>query len=384
MSYYICWFIKYILTHIQDIVSIISRYIVCTYNACFIHILLDMILIKNIRGYAHSSKSKIQNNNEDKFTNKAMYLHDISAPGLVTKFDTYEDLVKELKLSKSTISKYKDSGKLFRDKYIISSYCTNDLTALEKLRVNKVINGKKVTTDKINKFVSSTKSKSSSRFSFLHFSRIDYSDLFHTLVDVSITLLLIIGITVLYILSLACEEDNMFLDFDCNIDDEEIGSVHQKEVDLEQVDNKIYEKEVKSNQHDNQLVDFKSFLSKFNDKTRSLSIGYENISCDDLTQGIHWNRCIDRCIDRCENSPVTADTSKSLTTVIKDDHMKSLINENEELISRVMKLESKFIISELKRDIQRRSIQSLIDEISVATRHLNESSNINHSRSKTI
>lgn len=338
-----------------------------------------MILIKNIRGYAHSSKSKIQNNN-DKLTSKAIYLHDISAPGLVTKFDTYEDLVKELKLSRSTISKYKDSGKLFRDKYIISSYFTNNPTALEKLQVNKVINGKKITTNKINKFVNDPKSKSSSRFPFLRFSKIDYSGLFHTLVDVSITLLLILGIIVLYILSLACEEDNMFLDFDYNINDEEIDNVHQKEVDLEQVDNRIYEKEVKNNQHDNKLVDFKSFLSRFNDKSKSLGIGYGDVSCDNLSQDTNLNKCL----DKWESPPVTADTNKSLTTLIKDDHMKSLIDENEELISRIKRLESKFIISELKRDIQRRSIQSLIDEINVTTRHLNESSNINHSRSKTM
>lgn len=52
---------------------------------------------------------------------KSVYLYDANTLSLIAKYDRHKDLVEELKISTKTLVKYKDSGKVFRDKYILSS-----------------------------------------------------------------------------------------------------------------------------------------------------------------------------------------------------------------------------------------------------------------------
>jgi hypothetical protein len=55
------------------------------------------------------------------FSGKPIYLYDAKTFGLISKFTKHRDLIKELKISNNTLIKYKDSGNVFRNKYLISS-----------------------------------------------------------------------------------------------------------------------------------------------------------------------------------------------------------------------------------------------------------------------
>lgn len=52
---------------------------------------------------------------------KDVYLYEANTLDLIAKFSRHGDLVKELKISPKTLIKYKDSGLVYKDKYIISS-----------------------------------------------------------------------------------------------------------------------------------------------------------------------------------------------------------------------------------------------------------------------
>jgi hypothetical protein len=52
---------------------------------------------------------------------KSVYLYDANTLSLIAKYDRHKDLIKELKISSKTLVKYKDSGEVLRDKYIITS-----------------------------------------------------------------------------------------------------------------------------------------------------------------------------------------------------------------------------------------------------------------------
>lgn len=52
---------------------------------------------------------------------KKVYLYDANTLVLINKYDKHQDLTKDLKVSSKTLIKYKDSGKVFREKYVITS-----------------------------------------------------------------------------------------------------------------------------------------------------------------------------------------------------------------------------------------------------------------------
>jgi len=52
---------------------------------------------------------------------KPVYLYDANTFELIAKYDKQKSLIEALKISPKTIIKYKDTGEVFRDKYIISS-----------------------------------------------------------------------------------------------------------------------------------------------------------------------------------------------------------------------------------------------------------------------
>lgn len=54
-----------------------------------------------------------------KMFSKNIYLYDANTLKLINKYDKHKDLLEDLKVS--SIVKYKDSGKIFRDKYILTS-----------------------------------------------------------------------------------------------------------------------------------------------------------------------------------------------------------------------------------------------------------------------
>jgi len=53
---------------------------------------------------------------------KSVYLYDANTLSLIAKYDRHKDLIEELKISSKTLVKYKDSGEVLRDKYILSSF----------------------------------------------------------------------------------------------------------------------------------------------------------------------------------------------------------------------------------------------------------------------
>nr|YP_009254051.1 hypothetical protein [Hypomyces aurantius]ANC62737.1 hypothetical protein [Hypomyces aurantius] len=57
---------------------------------------------------------------------KKVYLYDANTLKLINKYDKQMDMTKDLNISSKTIIKYKDSGKVFREKYVITSYELND------------------------------------------------------------------------------------------------------------------------------------------------------------------------------------------------------------------------------------------------------------------
>ena len=52
---------------------------------------------------------------------KTVYLYDAHTSKSISNFSRSGDLVKELNISSKTLIKYKDSGVIFRDKYLITS-----------------------------------------------------------------------------------------------------------------------------------------------------------------------------------------------------------------------------------------------------------------------
>lgn len=52
---------------------------------------------------------------------KSIFLYDANTFNLIAKYDKHKDLMLDLNISSKTVVKYKDSGEVFRDKYIISS-----------------------------------------------------------------------------------------------------------------------------------------------------------------------------------------------------------------------------------------------------------------------
>lgn len=53
------------------------------------------------------------------FFSKSVYLYDANTLTLIARYSKHQDLVKYLGLSPKTLIKYNDSGKEFRNKYII-------------------------------------------------------------------------------------------------------------------------------------------------------------------------------------------------------------------------------------------------------------------------
>ena len=60
-----------------------------------------------------------------KMFNKEVYIYDANTLILVEKYHKQKDVIESLQISPKTLLKYKDTGKVFRDKYIISSFKLN-------------------------------------------------------------------------------------------------------------------------------------------------------------------------------------------------------------------------------------------------------------------
>lgn len=58
---------------------------------------------------------------------KDVYLYDANTLELISKFDKHKDLIQELNISSKTIVKYKDSGLVYKDRYIISSMSPEEI-----------------------------------------------------------------------------------------------------------------------------------------------------------------------------------------------------------------------------------------------------------------
>lgn len=59
---------------------------------------------------------------------KEVYLYDANTFTLISKFNNHKDLTNELKMSPKTLIKYKDSGKVYKESYIISSRSPEEIT----------------------------------------------------------------------------------------------------------------------------------------------------------------------------------------------------------------------------------------------------------------
>lgn len=59
---------------------------------------------------------------------KDVYLYDAKTLTLISKYNSHKDLIKELKISSKTIVKFKDSGMVYKDQYIISSKSPEEIT----------------------------------------------------------------------------------------------------------------------------------------------------------------------------------------------------------------------------------------------------------------
>jgi group I intron endonuclease len=57
-----------------------------------------------------------------KMFSKSIYLYDANTFKLINKYDKHKDIIKDLNISPKTLVKYKDSGKVFKDKYIWTSF----------------------------------------------------------------------------------------------------------------------------------------------------------------------------------------------------------------------------------------------------------------------
>ena len=59
---------------------------------------------------------------------KDVYLYDANTLTLISQYNSHKDLIKELKISSKTIVKYKDSGLVYKDQYIITSKSPEEIT----------------------------------------------------------------------------------------------------------------------------------------------------------------------------------------------------------------------------------------------------------------
>jgi hypothetical protein len=57
---------------------------------------------------------------------KPIYLYDVYTLSLIVKYTKQRDLVKEFKIAPKTIIKYRDSGMIYKEKYIIRSKPIDD------------------------------------------------------------------------------------------------------------------------------------------------------------------------------------------------------------------------------------------------------------------
>lgn len=57
-----------------------------------------------------------------KMFSKSIYLYDANTFKLINKYDKHKDIIKDLNISPKTLVKYKNSGKVFRGKYIWTSF----------------------------------------------------------------------------------------------------------------------------------------------------------------------------------------------------------------------------------------------------------------------
>lgn len=57
-----------------------------------------------------------------KLFSKSIYLYDANTLKLVAEYKRHKDLVKAYNISSKTLIKYKNTGKVFKNKYIISSF----------------------------------------------------------------------------------------------------------------------------------------------------------------------------------------------------------------------------------------------------------------------
>lgn len=60
-----------------------------------------------------------------KLFSKPIYLYDANTLTLIAQFERQKDLIEVLKVSTKTLVKYKDTGEVFRDKYILSTFLIN-------------------------------------------------------------------------------------------------------------------------------------------------------------------------------------------------------------------------------------------------------------------
>ena len=81
----------------------------------YVYVWLGLIII--------CSESLTQENKKliSELFSKPVFLYDANTFKLIAKFTSHKNLIKEFKISTKTVIKYKDSGKIFRNKYIISS-----------------------------------------------------------------------------------------------------------------------------------------------------------------------------------------------------------------------------------------------------------------------
>nr|YP_009749720.1 hypothetical protein HGG39_mgp04 [Calonectria ilicicola]QIJ45878.1 hypothetical protein [Calonectria ilicicola]QIJ45977.1 hypothetical protein [Calonectria ilicicola] len=56
---------------------------------------------------------------------KNVYVYDANTFKLINKYDKHQDILKDMSISPKTLVKYKDSGLVFRDKYVLSSFELN-------------------------------------------------------------------------------------------------------------------------------------------------------------------------------------------------------------------------------------------------------------------
>jgi NUMOD3 motif-containing protein len=54
------------------------------------------------------------------FFSKSIYLYDSNTLKLIAKYDKHKDILNDLKISPKTLIKYRDSGDVFRGKYVFS------------------------------------------------------------------------------------------------------------------------------------------------------------------------------------------------------------------------------------------------------------------------